>query len=219
MCGEHEREHGGERGPGDDVARWDQRYAERGRLWPAEPNLTVADVVGPMTPGRALDLGTGEGRHATWLSRRGWQVTAVDFSEVAIARARTTEGADAVDWIVDDVRTWRPVAGTTYDLVLVVYLHLADDVFGALRDLLDEGGALVVVGHALRNLRDGVGGPRDPRLLYTESQLRDASGGLHVERLAEVLRPTAEGIAIDVVLVAHALRSQPLAPHQYGHVR
>jgi SAM-dependent methyltransferase len=200
--GEHEREHGGERGPDNDVARWDQRYAERGRLWPAEPNPTVVDVVGSMTPGRALDLGTGEGRHATWLSQRGWQVTGVDFSQVGIARARRSAGADGVDWIVDDVRTWRPPAGTTYDLVLVVYLHVAGDVFRTLRGLLDRRGALVVVGHALRNLRDGVGGPRDPRLLYTEEQLRGAASGLHLVRLDEVLRPTADGTAIDLVLVA-----------------
>src|SRR5215217_6530582 len=102
MAGEHERRHGGERRPGNDVARWDQRYSEQESLWPRDPNATVAEVVGPMVPGRALDLGAGEGRHATWLARRGWKVTAVDFSAVAIERARATSGAAAVDWIVDD---------------------------------------------------------------------------------------------------------------------
>ncbi|MGI9030210.1 MAG: class I SAM-dependent methyltransferase, partial [Ilumatobacteraceae bacterium] len=110
--------------------------------------------------------------------------------------------ADAVEWSVDDVRTWRPPAGTTYDLVLVAYLHLADEVMSEVVAWLDAGGVLVVVGHALRNLTEGVGGPRDPRLLYTEAELRSAAAGLRIERLEEVLRPTADGTAIDVLLVA-----------------
>lgn len=211
MTGEHEQDHGGERPPGNDVARWDERYAERGRLWSVEPNVTVAEVVAPMTPGRALDLGAGEGRHALWLARRGWQVTAVDFSAVGIDRAREQPGGDGVEWIVDDVRTWHPVPGRTYDLVLVAYLHLADEGFHRATSWLAPGGALVVVGHALRNMRDGVGGPRDPRLLYTEERLREAATGLHIERLGEVHRDTRDGIAIDLQLVARC-RAERTAP-------
>ena len=108
MDGEHERQHGGRRGPGNDVAHWDRRYADRERLWPAEPNLAVGEIVRPLTPGRALDLGAGEGRHAIWLAQHGWQVTAVDFSAVGIARALALADAVAVEWIVDDVRAWEP---------------------------------------------------------------------------------------------------------------
>lgn len=202
VSGEHEREHGGERPRGHDAAHWDERYSGRRPLWSVDPNALVADIVAPMAPGRALDLGAGEGRHATWLSRRGWQVTAVDFSAVGIERARSVADADAVEWIVDDVRTWRPPAGTTYDLVLIAFLHLADDVMGEVAGWLDVGGVLVVVGHALRNLTEGVGGPRDPALLHTDAQLRSAAAGLQIERLEEVLRPTSDGTAIDVLLVA-----------------
>jgi hypothetical protein len=89
-----------------------------------------------------------------------------------------------------------------FDLVLVVYLHLFDDGFARAARWLAPGGALVVVGHALRNLADGVGGPRDPRLLHTEEQLRRAAAGLEIEQLREVLRPTDAGVAIDLLLVA-----------------
>lgn len=202
MTDEHEREHGGARAPGHDAQHWDERYAASDRLWSGEPNATVGQIVGPLAPGRALDLGAGEGRHAVWLGRSGWQVTAVDFSEVGLDRGRTAPGGEAVEWIVADVRTWRPPAGTTYDLILVAFLHLADDVFGRLAEWLAPGGALVVIGHALRNLTDGVGGPRDPRLLYSEAKLRRAATGLDVEQLGEVVRATDAGTAIDIVLVA-----------------
>lgn len=204
VSGEHEQDHGGERPPGHDAGHWDERYGATDRLWSAEPNATVAQLVTPMTPGRALDVGAGEGRHAVWLAGLGWEVTAVDFSAVGVGRGRAAPGGNAVDWVVADVRKWSPPLGATYDLVLVVYLHVADDVFGRLRDWLAPDGALVVVGHALRNLTDGVGGPQDPRLLHTEEQLRAAASGLTVERLGEVLRPTPGGDAIDLVLVARA---------------
>lgn len=199
---DHEREHGGVREPGHDATQWDERYAATDRLWSAEPNATVAEIVGPLPPGRALDLGAGEGRHAVWLAQRGWSVTAVDFAAVGIDRGRAGAArlGVAVDWQVADIRTWAPT--DAYDLVLVAYLHLTGDALGTAAGWLVSGGRLVVVGHALRNLTDGVGGPSDARLLHTEAQLRRAATGLTIERLGEVQRPTTEGTAIDLCLVA-----------------
>jgi SAM-dependent methyltransferase len=155
-----------------------------------------------MAPGRALDVGAGEGRHAIWLARRGWAVTAIDFSKVGIDRGRAASDSDAIEWLVDDIRSWTPPAGVAYDLVLVAYIHLADDIHGRVGAWLAPGGTLLVLGHALRNLTDGVGGPQDPRLLHTEDELRSAASGLRIERLHEVLRQTPAGEAIDLLLVA-----------------
>ena len=143
-----------------------------------------------MAPARAIDLGTGEGRHAVWLARRGWSVTAVDFSAVGIDRGRSESTGLAIDWVVADVREWHPPDEATYDLVLSVYLHLPADVFNRARGWLAPGGTLVVLGHALRNLTEGVGGPQDPRLLHTEdaaARSGDRTGG----------RPAARGVAAD----------------------
>jgi SAM-dependent methyltransferase len=183
---------------------WDERYSAAERIWSTGPNREVEAVVGDWPPGRALDLGAGEGRHAIWLADRGWHVTAVDFSTVGIARGQEEAAGRGleVDWVVADVTTWRPEPGTAFDLVLVAYLHVPEDVFGRIGGWLAPGGALVVVGHSLRNLTEGVGGPQDPGILHTTDQLRTAAEGLDVERCEEVLRPTEAGDAIDVVLVA-----------------
>lgn len=186
---------------------WDERYSAAERVWSAEPNDHVAQIVAPFGPGTAVDLGAGEGRHAIWLAERGWQVTAVDFSEVGIDRGRREAAErsihERITWVPADVTTWTPPGGHEFDLVLIAYLHLPEDVFGAAASWVAPGGHLVVVGHALRNLTDGVGGPQDPALLNTPDQLREKAAGLEILRCEEVERATDKGgIAIDVVLVA-----------------
>lgn len=182
------------------AARWDARYAATDRVWSVGPNATVAEVVTRFTPGTALDVATGEGRHALWLAERGWRVTAVDVSAVGIARGQSQQHTAAIDWQIADVRSWQPPQ--SFDLVLVAYLHLAENVLSRIARWVAPGGHLVVVGHALRNITDGVGGPSEPERLQSEDDLRTAAAGLEIERLEEVFRETDAGTAIDVCLVA-----------------
>ncbi len=192
---------------------WDERYAASHQVWSASPNAEVERIIGGWTPdragqdrrgGRALDLGAGEGRHAVWLASLGWRVTAVDFSAVGLGKgeAEASRRGHRVDWVVADARSWQPPEGRLFDLVLVAYLHLPEDVLSRASRWLAPGGALVIVGHALRNLTEGVGGPSDASLLHTLEDLRAASAGLEVERCEEIVRSTEGGDAIDAVLVA-----------------
>ena len=70
---------------------WDARYAAVENLWAAKPNRFLVAEVEDLEPGRALDLACGEGQNAIWLATLGWRVTGVDYSEVAIAKARARE--------------------------------------------------------------------------------------------------------------------------------
>lgn len=69
-------------------AEWDRRHGVSELVWTAEPNRFVAAELADLVPGRALDLGCGEGRNAVWLAEQGWRVTGVDFSRVALEKAR-----------------------------------------------------------------------------------------------------------------------------------
>ena len=100
-----------------DAAAWDERYAATELVWSAGPNQFVEQELADLPPGRALDLACGEGRNARWLAERGWQVTAMDFSPVAIEKGRrlaeqlpTTSGR--IDWQVGDALT-RPCRPTS----------------------------------------------------------------------------------------------------------
>ncbi|MBO4206528.1 class I SAM-dependent methyltransferase [Micromonospora echinofusca] len=195
-----------------DSTAWDARYAAAPDLvWTGEPNRFVVAETGALPPGRALDLAAGEGRNAVWLAGRGWQVTAVDFSPVAVERGRTLARDQGVEvtWEVADVLRYAPPAGA-FDLVLIAYLHLpAADLATVLHragQALRPGGRLVVVGHDRANLRHGVGGPQDPALLHDPQTVAAALSGLRILRSETARRPVSVDDrtvdALDSVVVA-----------------
>ena len=182
-----------------DASAWDERYAAADLVWSAGPNQFVEAELAGLPPGRALDLACGEGRNALWLAERGWQVTAVDFSGVALEKGRAVAqrrpGTDQlhIDWVRADALTY-PVGPPAYDLVLLAYLQLTADerhtavrrAFGALR----EGGTFLLVAHDSTNLTEGTGGPTDPSVLFTaEEVLADLDGErFEVQRAERVAR-------------------------------
>ena len=192
--------------PGSPVAMWDERYASSGLVWSAEPNTLAASLLSTLTPGRALDVAAGEGRMALWLAGLGWQVTALDFSAVGLAkgRARAEELGLQVDWNLADATT-EDLGVAEYDLVIVLYLHLppADirDLLGRCARALAPGGHLLVLGHDKDNLLRGVGGPQDADLLY-DTQLLAPPAELQLLRLEQVDRCGPNGIAVDTLLLA-----------------
>ena len=196
----------------DPQAMWDARYQERPALWGDEPNVFVRHHATALPPGTALDLGCGDGRHAVWLAREGWEVTAADFSSVALARgAEVAEHLGVeVTWLERDVTRWAPPA-RAFDLVLLAYLHLPSATFATvLRDAVDAvapGGHLLLVGHHADNLEHGVGGPPDPDLLQSEEQVLAALEGLTIHRAEQATRPVTgdDGVtrdALDLVVLA-----------------
>ena len=188
---------------------WDRRYAEPNLLWSATPNrFLVREAIG-LTPARALDLACGEGRNALWLADLGWHVTAVDYSSVAIEKARERAAAEAADiaFVCVDLLEYEPERGG-YELVLVLYLQLPAAerrlVLSRAAGALAPGGTFFLVGHDLTNLRDGVGGPSDPEVLYTPDDIVAEVPGLVVVKAERVLRDVADADrpAIDALVRA-----------------
>ena len=162
-----------------DSDAWDERYAATELVWSVGPNQFVELECADLPPGRALDLAAGEGRNAIWLARRGWDVTAVDFSQVAIDKGRTLAGAVEVEWVCADATTW--TRADAYDLVVIAYLQLpAAQRRAAVRHgfaALTPGGTFLLVCHDASNLTEGTGGPQDANVLLTaEDVLADLAG-------------------------------------------
>jgi len=193
-----------------DSAGWDEAYRQAPKLWGAAANRFVEEELGGRQPGRALDLGSGNGRNALWLARNGWQVTAVDFSAVALAAGAEQADAEglAVEWVRADATEYEPKPGK-YEAVVVAYLQLpAEQLNKALRSAASAvapGGRLVVVGHDVTNIADGVGGPQDPQVLYTPEAVVAQLEQLRVLRAERRTRTveSADGrCAIDTLVVA-----------------
>jgi SAM-dependent methyltransferase len=180
-----------------DAKAWNERYAASELVWSVGPNQFVEAECADLPPGRALDLAAGEGRNAIWLARRGWDVTAADFSQVALDKGRTLAGAPdsmtgAVEWVCADATTW--TRADVYDLVVIAYLQLPPAErreavrrgFAALR----SGGTFLLVGHDTTNLTEGTGGPQDASVLLTAEDVLDDLAGeqLDVVRAERVER-------------------------------
>ena len=143
-------------GTGHDHASWEERYRGAPALWSGRANPTLVAEATDLPPGRALDVGCGEGADVLWLAGRGWQVTGLDWSAVALGRAAEHAAAAGVthrvEWVQGDVDSWQPPEAA-YDLVTAHYLHPAAQqrhpVVQRLAAAVAPGGTLLWVGHAL----------------------------------------------------------------------
>lgn len=147
--------------PADPEEFWEDLYRERGQRWSGKVNVTLeAEVVkterlaGAHGAGRALDLGCGEGGDALWLAGRGWSVTAVDISQIALDRgavqAEAVGLADKVEWVQADLATWTPCG--EFDLISSCFMQSPvefprEEVLRRAAGALASGGVLVVIGH------------------------------------------------------------------------
>lgn len=135
---------------------WQERYCAGDRIWSGRVNQTLADVAGGLAPGRALDLGCGEGADAIWLARRGWRTLAVDIAPAAIERARQAAAAEGLDdgqveFLAVDLGDMS--LDRSFDLVTASFLHSPvhlprEAILRQAAGLVAEGGHLLVVAHA-----------------------------------------------------------------------
>ena len=211
-------------------AEWDERYSGES-VWSGNPNGTlVAEVTGD-APGRALDVGAGEGADALWLAEQGWAVTATDVSGRALQRvaAEAAERGLDVDCLHTDANAPEAYGSVTFDLVTVQYPAIPRTPdgrgIGNLLGAVADGGTLLVVGHDTDRMRRAIATESDAA---SPSQAFDPDAYVGVEGLRAAIaespdwaietfekRPRPPGSATaaehpdDVVLRARRLSSQP----------
>jgi len=146
---------------------WDRRYIDRDKLWSGQPNGALVAEVAGLRPGRALDIGCGEGADAVWLARGGWDVTALEVSGVALKRAagHARDAAVNINWVhADLVAATLPQA--SFDLVSAQYPALLRTPNGAAERAMlaavAPGGLLLLVHHAGMDTQPPQEGGVDP---------------------------------------------------------
>ncbi|MFK4762613.1 SAM-dependent methyltransferase [Microbacterium sp. ZW T5_45] len=189
----------------DPAEFWEDRYrSDHGRVWSGRVNPAVAREVADLAPGRALELGSGEGGDALWLAERGWTVTAVDISQTALAVGAAEAAArgvsDRIRWVQADLVAWHP--DVEYDLVTSAFLHAPfefprAEILRRAASAVAPGGTLLVVGHGEAPMdagqepgsghRHAAGGPALPTPDEVLASL-DLDSAWRVETNAEVER-------------------------------
>lgn len=179
---------------------WDQRFDREDYLYGTEPSQFLRAQRNRLSPGqRVLVVADGEGRHAVHLAEQGLEVTAMDSSGVALAKAHRLAAergvrvhfhqADLRDW------TWTPAR---YDVVVAVFIQFAEpelraSIFAGMQRTLAPGGLLLLHGFTPAQLAYHSGGPPCAELLYTPELLRQAFAALEILRLEEYLGELQEG--------------------------
>jgi SAM-dependent methyltransferase len=157
---------------------WDERYAGSTRVWSGKPNQRLVEQVAGLAPGRALDVGCGEGADVVWLAQQGWLAAGIDVSQVAIDRgadhAAEAGVADRTTWARVDVLGGQALPGGM-DLVTTSFLHpplsLFAQTYDAIAGAVRQGGTLLVVGHHPADASTGLRNPALAHLLFTPEQV------------------------------------------------
>ncbi|MEC5183764.1 SAM-dependent methyltransferase [Cryobacterium sp. MP_3.1] len=200
---------------------WDQRYAGNATLWSGRPNAALVSETHYLRPGRALDVGCGEGADALWLAAQGWDVTALDVSRVALERAARQAELVRADLVGGTVR-WlhsglveAALPAASFDLVSAQYpalLRTEENIAErALLDAVAPGGVLLIVHHPTPTAAEAAAHGFDPDLYVSPAQVAamlDDSWRIEVDETRPRHVATGAGAhhTEDVVVRARRLR-------------
>ncbi|MDN5745215.1 MAG: class I SAM-dependent methyltransferase, partial [Nocardioidaceae bacterium] len=200
----HRDEHAGEQSLQEQrsllsAESWNERYRDSDRVWSGRPNRRLVEQVADLSVGRALDVACGEGGDAIWLAQQGWQVTAVDVSEVALDKlARHAAQAGFEDRVriglYDALADSRPAGPHQFDLVTVSFLHVPIPdfvkIYRGIAEAVAPGGRLLVTAHHPMDVESGARTCHGHGLLFGPERvlaaLDVADGGTWQVEVAEV---------------------------------
>lgn len=180
------------------MSQWDERYGGGEYVYGTAPNDLLVAMAGRIPPGRVLCLAEGQGRNATFLAARGYDVTGVDSSAVGLQMARQLAESRGlkITTVVADLATFDPGIAC-WEGIVSIFCHLPSairrPVLQRMVRALRPGGVLILEAYTPDQLRFGTGGPPIPDLLATLADLREDLAGLNLDHAVEIEREVVEG--------------------------
>jgi len=177
---------------------WNERYSTDEYIYGREPNTFLRKRFSAIPQGKVLCLGEGEGRNAVFLARQGYQVTAVDSSEVGREKALrlAEEHGVAINYIHADLAEF-DAGENQWDGIVSIFCHLPPPLrqrlYQQIPVALKRGGVFLLEAYTPAQLKFGTGGPADEAMLMTADKLREEISGLDFEMLQEIEREVVEG--------------------------
>ncbi len=184
------------------TAMWDARYDTEAYIFgkaPADFLIGHSDLLKGHAGKSALAVADGEGRNSVFMAQQCLQVTAMDSSEIGLAKARTlADEADvSVDFKAADLREW-DWQENAFDLVVAIFIQFAnpafrDEIFQGMKRTVKPGGLILLHGYRPKQIVYGTGGPGVVENLYTEDMLQDAFADFQIETLTAYDKEIQEG--------------------------
>lgn len=177
---------------------WNEKYAVDHYLYGTDPNDFLREHAGRLPIGDILSIGDGEGRNSVYLATRGQNVTAVDGSSVALAKAHrlAAEHGVSVGFIEADLADYA-IEAAAWDGVVSIFCHVPPDLrrslHGRLAAGLKPGGVLILEAYTPAQIGKGTGGPPVAEMTMSAETLRAEFPGIEFERLVELEREVIEG--------------------------
>lgn len=176
---------------------WNERYSETGFAYGSEPNDFLRENAGKLPPGKILCLAEGEGRNAVFLAKKGFDVTAVDLSEVGLEKAKNlaeeanvkirTVCADLADFDIEE---------NYWDAIVSIWAHVPIPVRRALHRKavagLKTNGAFLLEAYTPKQVQFGTGGPNVDLTMSLDALLEELNG-MNFEIAREMERDVREG--------------------------
>lgn len=190
--------------PDEALARWNTRFQRDDYLFGTAPNKFLAAQAGYLQPGQvALAVADGEGRNGVFLAKQGLKVLSVDFSPIALAKARRLAAREGVELETEcvDLAAWT-WGRERFDVIVGIFIQFADSalrarLFQSMRAALRLGGVIFIQGYRPEQIGYGTGGPKELDHLYTAAMLRTAFAEFDVLHLAEHDEAIREGTGHD----------------------
>ena len=177
---------------------WNQRYNTDAYVYGTEPNEFLKQQVSKLPKGNILCLADGEGRNSVYLATLGYDVTAVDSSDVGLAKAEklaaekgvtiTTQVADLADYDLGQGQ-WQGIVSIFCHLPPPLRKQVHSNINAALAD----GGVFLLEAYTPEQLQHGTGGPPNAAMMMTAAELPTELSGLHIDSCNELERQVLEG--------------------------
>jgi len=177
---------------------WNQRYNQPDYAYGTQPNDFLRSVESSMPRGKLLSLGEGEGRNAVYLATLGYDVTAVDSSDVGLEKARrlAAEKNVKITTITADLGEYQ-IQPDRWDVMVSIFCHVPSAIRVPLHQAvvrgLKPGGVFVLEAFTPRQIDMKTGGPNSPDMLMTLASLRQELAGLKFIQAVELDRNVLEG--------------------------
>jgi SAM-dependent methyltransferase len=181
-----------------DNSSWNQRYSQPGFAYGTEPNNFLASTIEKIPKGRVLSLGEGEGRNAVFLAGLGYDVTAVDSSDVGLAKAQQLASYRGVTLatVTEDLADFQ-IGTEDWEGIISIFCHVPPSVrvplYRRVVNGLKPGGCFVLEAFTPKQLHLGTGGPKEVDRLMNLDDLKRELSGLQFVHALEMERDIQEG--------------------------